>query len=132
MQMRSYIEKLVQLFPQSLISEFNRIFGAEDTEKLLTVFAGVTLHIPSTRDIEEAVRNVAIYETLVRSASAVETRRLSGIMCEQYDLSRTELRQIFKKTRRELNEAKRTRAADSKIGELIPRKLKTKRKKRTM
>jgi hypothetical protein len=130
--MRSSIEKIVKIFPQNLISEFHRIFGKEATEKLLTIFAGVTLHIPSTKEIEEAVRNIAIYETLIASRSGVETRRLSGIMCEQYDLTRKELRAAFRKTRRELNEARRTTAADQKIGEMTPRSLKQKSKKRAM
>jgi len=89
----------------------------------------MTLHIPSTKEIEEAIRNVVIYETLIKSKSATETNRLSAVMADQYDMSRRELRAAFKKTRRELNEAKRTKAADTKIGQLIPKKIKVKRNK---
>lgn len=94
-----------------------RIFGIEDTEKFLTVFAGMTIHVPSTADIENEERNLAIYETLKASQSAAESRRLGKVLCEQYRLKRKELREIYKQTKKKLKEARKFAEADKLVSE---------------
>ena len=112
MPSRVLIWKLAKIYPQSLIAEIYKIFGIEDTEKFLTVFAGMTIKIPSTIDIENEDRNLAIYETLKKSQSGSESRRLGTVLCEQHKLKRKELREIFNATKRKLREAKKSVESD--------------------
>lgn len=107
MPARSVILKLAKIFPQSLTAEIHRIFGTEYVEKFITVFAGMTIRVPSTTEIETVERDLAIYETLQGSQSAAESRRLGALLCEQHKLKRKELRQIYKQTKRKLKEAKK-------------------------
>ena len=130
MPTRSLIQKLAKLFPQSLIAEIYRIFGLDNTEKLILVFAGTTIHIPSTKDLEEEDRNLAIYETLQKSNSAAESRRLGHFICEQYGLKRKELRIIYKKTKKKLKEAKKFTESDQLVSAHLPKKIKLKRETR--
>ena len=117
MPARSVILRLVKLFPQSLIAEIYRIFGIEDAEKFLTVFAGTTVRVTSTSELEDEERNLAIYETLRKSQSASESRRLGEMLCKQYKLKRSELRQVYRQTKRRLKDATSYLEADKRTGE---------------
>lgn len=115
--MQSLLAKLARIYPRTLLSEFYRMFGPEATEKLLTVFAGTTLHIPTTRDLEDAQRDVAIWETLSRSKSAAESRRLGEALCKQYKIPRRKMRYIYNSMRRLLKERTKFSTADKSTGQ---------------
>jgi hypothetical protein len=93
-------DKLSQLFPKTLIPEVFRIFGEEVTEKLLTVFSGTTIHIPSVREQENAMRDMAIFESLKTSKGSSESRRLGEALAAQYGISRRRVRHIYRTMRR--------------------------------
>jgi len=116
------------MYPKSLVAEFFRLFGAADTEKLLTVFAGTTLRIPSTKELEEARRNIAIYETLSHAKSAAEARRLGEALMSQHNISRNQVRRVYKLTRKLLRESKRFSEADAKTGQLKKKTIRVWRK----
>jgi Mor transcription activator family protein len=97
---RLRFDKLSQLFPKTLIPEVHRIFGQEVTEKLLTVFSGTTIHVPSVREQENAMRDIAIFETLHSSKGASESRRLGEALSAQYGISRRRVRHIYRTMRR--------------------------------
>jgi len=77
----------------------------------------MTVHVPSTTDIENEERNLAIYETLQRSQSGAESRRLGEVLCEQYKLKRKEIRAIYKQTKHKLKEAKKHIEKDKLVSE---------------
>jgi hypothetical protein len=106
------------------------VFGTELTEKFILVFGGTTIHVPSTREIEEESRNVSIYSTLKNAKSIQQSKRLGQALCEQYDLDRTEMRDIFKDTKRKLREAKRVIDSDKRVSVHMPKKIKVRRKSR--
>jgi hypothetical protein len=125
--LKALIIKLSKMFPQSLLADFERIFGTEATEKLLIIFAGTTLQVPSTKELDEAQRDIVIYKTLSGSKSISESRRLGVLLCQQYNISRREMRRIYKKTRRKLKEAKRFNDSDQRVGNHLPKRIKVKR-----
>jgi hypothetical protein len=94
------------------------MFGIENTEKFLNVFAGMTVRVPSTREMEEEERNLAIYHTLRTGTSASHSRRMGTILCERYRLKRKELRKIYWETKRKLKEANKFRESESLVSEL--------------
>lgn len=110
------------------MGEIYRIFGIEDTEKLLQVFAGTTIYVPSTKNLENEERNLAIYETLKKSKSMQETRRLGELLCEQYKLKTREMRLIRRQTEKKLQEAKRFVESDKLVSKHQPKKIKLKQK----
>ena len=132
MPTRSLILKLAKIFPQSLVAEIHRIFRIEDTEKLLTVFAGTNIHIPSTKELEEEERNLAIYETLSKADSKSEMKRLGEVLCQRFDMKRREIRHAYLRTKKKLKEAEKFVEADKLTSQHSPspRKRKWKRKKR--
>lgn len=67
---------------------------------MLTVFAGTTIRVPSTKDQSNAVRDIHIYETLCGAGSASESRDLAEDMSKKYKMSRRHIRHIFKTMRR--------------------------------
>lgn len=126
--MRLITSKLIRTFPHSLLSEISRIFGPEATEKLLTVFAGVTLYIPSTKEIEEATRNLVIYETVNLAKSKTELGRLKTVLCEQFDISRKELAKAYQRMKKQLNESTKISLSDAYISKLEPHHMVRKRR----
>lgn len=128
--MQSLLAKLAKIYPRTLLSEFYRMFGAANTEKLLMVFAGTTLHIPSTKDLEDVQRDVAIWETLARSKSAAESRRLGGILAKQHRIPRRRVREINRQMRRMMKENARFEAADKKTSQHKGGKIKIRRKQK--
>lgn len=112
-----------------MIAEVYHLLGAEMTEKFLMVFAGTTIHVPSTRDINEADRNLAIYDTLSKAKSPLESRNLCEVMCKQYNLRRFEVRELYRLTRKMLNEGKTMLEADARTSQHKKSKLRVKRKK---
>lgn len=131
MQRPFNVAKLMLFYPNTLINEFFKMFGYSNTEKLLQVFAGTTLQIPSTTKIEEAMRDCAVYETLCKSKSAAESRRLGKALAEQYDIDRAEVRKIYHAMRKRVRQNKKLREADQNVGRLSTKgKVKVKRKTR--
>lgn len=129
--MRLNVPKLMLFYPNTILSEFHKMFGSTNTEKLLQVFAGTTLQIPSTARVEESMRDVVIYETLIKSKSASESRRLGVALAEQYDIDRKEVRAAYRSMRKRVRENKKLLEADQKVGQHNPKgKIKIKRKTR--
>lgn len=130
MSMRLLLDKLSRLYPKSLVGEFYRIFGAEVTEKLLTVFGGTTIRVPTTKDLQEAQRNLAIYDTLIRSTTSKESRRLSTQLSNRYDVTKKEIRVIFRHMKRLNKESSKIKEADVAVGKHRKKKLRLRKKSR--
>lgn len=129
--MRLDIKKLLLFYPNTLLSEFYQMFGAADFEKLLQVFGGTTIQIPSTSTVEKMMRNVAIFETINKANGAAQSRRLTQGLMERYDMKRIEVRQAFNSVRKQVHLVKRLREADQEVGQhILKRKIKVKRKMR--
>ena len=115
--MRLLFEKWAKIYPKSLVSEFCRMFGPANTEKLLAVFAGTTLQIPSTKDLENAERDILIWETLRHSKSPNESRKLSANLASQYHLPRKKIRHVYYTMMRRMRENKTLEDADRATGQ---------------
>jgi len=113
-----------------LIAEISKLLGSEAAEKFLIVFAGTTLKIPSTQDLQEAKRNLSIYDTLKDAKSKEEAKRLRAVLAERYDLRVKEVRHINRYICRQVKEAFKILEADAKTGQHIQSKMKVKRKKK--
>lgn len=125
--MRTEISKLVKLLPQSLLGDFYRIFGPIVTDKLLTVFGGCTIQIPSTKDMDEAVRDYAIYVALESCGTGADSKRMGEVLCQKYDIKRKELRKVYRLTKAKLKEATRVIESDRRVSQHQPSRIKQKR-----
>lgn len=114
--MRSQFEKLIELFPKTLIPEVYNLFGKEVTDKLLTVFAGTTIRVPSTRDQSNAIRDILIYETLCAAGSSSESRQLAQDMSKKCKMSRRHVRKIFKVMQKLRKTNKKLQDQDTAVG----------------
>jgi hypothetical protein len=130
--MRISIEKLAEMFPQSLVSEFYRVFGLNNTQLLMTVFGGTKLEVPSTQDLEDAMRDIAIYESLKRARDLKGKKRLTNALAQQYGMPKRRVRGIFSKMRRLQRLNEKLRKADKAIGQHSKTKLRARRKPRKL
>lgn len=129
--MLSLIDNLARLFPKSTIHEFFRIFGPEDTRKLLAIFGGTTIRVPSTEDLELAQRDLYIYEKLKEvRGDGVARRKLGGILEKELGLSRRKLRLIYRAQRKLHKEAEALRKLDEAVGRHKRKKIRVLRRKR--
>jgi len=128
--MPSRLERLVQASPKSLIAEFLRIFGEQATEKLLTVFAGTTIQVPSTKNVEDALRDIAIYETLSQARNPAQSRRFGVSLAAQYRLTRVRVRKIYHKMYRQNRLNQKLLEADRATGKHQISRIKVQRKTR--
>jgi hypothetical protein len=103
-------------YPNTLLSELYKMFGSANTEKLLQVFAGTTLQIPSTARMEECMRDVIIYETITKSKGAAESRRLGEALAKQFDTDRKEIRDAYRSMLKRLGQNKKLQQSDQNVG----------------
>ncbi len=90
-------QMIYYLYRDTLLPEIYEEIGEEDTLKLISIFGGVKLTIPSYTKIKELKRNIDIYETICH-AQCNETVRL---LADKYEVTPVWIRAIFKKMRRE-------------------------------
>lgn len=123
--MRLLLDKLAKIYPRTMLAEFHEMFGPAVTEKLLTIFAGTTLVIPSTKDLENAQRDVAIWETLRRSNDPGQSRRLTESLAQQHNIPHKKVRAIYYRMMRRLKANKRLNEAVRNVGQHRPGRMKT-------
>lgn len=90
-------QMIYYLYRDTLLPEIYDEIGEENTLKLISIFGGVKLTIPSYVKIKELKRNIDIYETICH-AQCNETVRL---LADKYEVTPVWIRAIFKKMRRE-------------------------------
>jgi Mor transcription activator family len=129
---RISLEKVVEMFPQSIISEFYKVFGPENTEKLMTVFGGTKLEVPNTQDLENVQREIAIYESVKRAHDPQEKRRLIAALAQQYDIPKRRVNSVFRMMRRQQALAEKLKKAEKSIGQHRKTKLKPRKKPRKL
>jgi Mor transcription activator family len=112
------LSRLKIMFPRSILSEFCELFGPKHTETLIDVFSGTTLEIPSRQTIENAERDILIYETLCLCTTASQSSACGKTLCKRFNISRRRLREIFHRMEKQLSENKKFKLADIRIGKL--------------
>ena len=112
------------MFPRSLLGEFLEIFGKENTTKLIDVFSGTTLEIPSRKKLEILERDIQIYDSLCSCTSQKQTRKMKKRLACKHGLTEKHVRDIFKRLERQLKENRRFKIADDRTGRLVGSRLK--------
>ena len=127
--MRLLLTKLKQMFPRSLLGEFLELFGEDATLKLIDVFSGTNIEVPSRRVLEALNRDISIYEVL-RSVDGEKKRQLVAELANKYDLPTKKVREIYSRMEKQLKENRKFKLADELIGKLKDGQLKVKHEKR--
>jgi hypothetical protein len=91
------IDNLENFFSRSLIVEFGRVFGIDNTKKLLAVFAGMTIQVPSTEELQEMERDVAVFKILSSAKDRTQRRILRGEVCARFGLAKMEVQEIYRR-----------------------------------
>lgn len=118
------------MFPRSLLGEFLEIFGKENTIKLIDVFSGTTLEIPSRRKLEALDRDIHIYEALCSCTGRKQTRRTQKALAHKHNLTEKHIREIYKRLEQQLKENKKFKLADERTGKLIGSRLRVPHERR--
>lgn len=117
------------MFPRSLLGEFLELFGEDATLKLIDVFSGTNIEVPSRRVLEALNRDISIYEVL-RSVDGEKKRQLVAELANKYDLPTKKVREIYSRMEKQLKENRKFKLADELIGKLKDGQLKVKHEKR--
>lgn len=88
---------LEYLYADTILPELHAALGTDCTYKLLAIFGGMKITVPSYNRIKEFKRNVDIYEALCYS-NCKDTIRM---LADKYDVTEVWVRSIFKRMRRE-------------------------------
>lgn len=110
------IKRIREMFPRSFLGEFQEVFGEDATRKLLDIFSGTTIEVPARRTLENAERDIIIYETLYTSTSMQQSKERGRKLADKYKLSRERVREIFRHMKKQMGENKRFRLADECTG----------------
>jgi Mor family transcriptional regulator len=116
--MRHVLSRLKSMYPRSLLSEFQEVFGEKMTVRIIEVFSGTTLEIPSRRDIEIADRDITIYESLAVCTNSRQLRDTMESLGKRFNLSERRVGEVFRRMKKQLQENKRFKLADSLTGQL--------------
>jgi hypothetical protein len=109
--------KLKFLFPKSLIAEFHDVFGDETTAKLLTIFAGTIIRVPSSRDITRSEQAISIYETF-EGVTPQSRVALANLVCSRWKLNSKRVMAIFRKMQSVAKDAARLQESNSAVSKL--------------
>lgn len=93
----NFKQMIYYLYGDTLLPEIYEELGETNTLKLISIFGGVKLTIPSYDKIKELQRNVDIYETLCHAQS----KETVQVLADKYEVSRVWIRSIFNRMRRE-------------------------------
>lgn len=111
------------MFPRSLLGEFLEVFGKANTIKLIDVFSGTILEIPSRRKLEALDRDIQIYEILCSCTSQKQTKEMRKKLSLKHNLTEKHIREIFSQLERQLRENRKFKLADERTGRLLGSKL---------
>lgn len=128
--MDSLLTKLALVYPKSLLNEFYTVFGDVTTTKLLSVFAGMTLKIPSSREVQKARRDLVIYETLQKATSKEEFRIIRKTLQAKHGLSKAKIKEIHKYMQKLHKAGKELQDADKAVSQHRKKKVKVKKRKK--
>ncbi len=90
-------ELIFYLYQDTLLPELYDLLGEEETLKLVLVFGGMKIAIPSMKEINDLKRNIDIFLSLSYSQSH-ETLRF---LADKYDVTDVWIRALYKKMHRE-------------------------------
>lgn len=90
-------ELIYYLYRNTLLPDLYEVLGEENTLKLVMVFGGMKIAIPSMKEINDLKRNLDIFETLSYSQS-LETVKL---LADKYEVTEVWIRAVYKKMHRE-------------------------------
>lgn len=123
------LDRIKKMFPRSLLGEFLEIFGKQNTIKLIDVFSGTTLEIPSRRKLEILDRDIQIYEELSSCTSRGQQKTLRKSLAKKHSLSETQIRDVFKKMEKQLRENRKFKLADERTEKLLGSQLRVSHKR---
>jgi len=89
----------------------------EATKKLLLVFGGTSIRIPSMKEILNMQRDLQIYEELARTVSRKDFRIAKKVLEARYGLSKKRLEDIHVEMSKLHKEGKRIRKHDIAVGQ---------------
>lgn len=111
------------MYPRSLLGEFLEVFGKTNTIKLIDIFSGTTLEIPSRRRLEALDRDIQIYEAICSCTNKKQLKAVRKKLANKHNLTEKHIRDIFKRLERQLKENRRFKLADERTGRLAGSKL---------
>lgn len=85
------------IYEETVLPEMFDLLGEESMKKLILVFGGLKITIPTYKEIKDLKRNIDIYKTLSYSQSSETVQFLA----EKYNVTTSWIHLIFKKMRRE-------------------------------
>lgn len=112
-----------------MVTEFYRIFGPDATEKILTIFGGATLRIPSTKDLRRAQRDIFIYDFLMGAQGKDRQTRMQSIS-KEFSLTAPKIRSIERQMMRLHGDAQKLRDQDAAVSQHKRIKIKLSKRKR--
>lgn len=92
-----FLDNIETFFPNSLIVEFSRVFGKDNTQKLLSVFGGMVIKIPSSKDIHRMEKEVAIFKILSSAKDGKQLSILRGEVQAKFGMKKKDIIDIHKR-----------------------------------
>lgn len=124
------LKKLALIYPKSLLAEFCTIFGMQTTHKLLTVFGGITLKIPTSRELQKTERDLQIYEQLAKIEDKQAFRIVRKTLEAKHGMSKAKIKEIYRYMQRLHKSAEQIRAADVAVSQHKRKKVKVRKRKK--
>jgi hypothetical protein len=90
-------ELIFYLYRDTLLPELYDLLGEEETLKLVLVFGGMKIAIPSTKEINDLKRNIDVFLSLSYS----QGRETLTFLADKYDVTEVWIRAVYKKMHRE-------------------------------
>ncbi len=90
-------ELIFYLYRDTLLPELYDLLGEEETLKLVLVFGGMKIAIPSMKEINDLKRNIDVFLSLSYS----QGRETLTFLADKYDVTEVWIRAVYKRMHRE-------------------------------
>jgi Mor family transcriptional regulator len=128
--MRLLLRHLKDIFPKSFLNEFMETFGEESTDRLLDIFSGTTIEIPSSKNLESAERDIIIYTRLSPLIAKYDVIQMVQDLAKRFKLTKEQVKSIYKGMKKHMKSSRKFQEASERVSQIKKSRVVIKRRTR--
>lgn len=107
-----YLDSVEIFFSKSHIVEYGRVFGKDNLKKLLAVFGGTTIRVPSVKDVQRMEKELAIFKILSSAEDNAQRKILRLQVQAKFGVKKKDVSEIYRRLGKAWRQYQKAKAED--------------------